>query len=686
MGSSEPGRYVEADAHRLAVIVHPLEVAVAYFRGKRDADLRAARLESMNRVLVKLGTGGAPEHLAAGFLAECRALFDCEHASVHLSDAGGGIRLLARDSSLSATTLSIADQAQVIPISRPTTFADLRNANERVAGQDALLAANLLSGMEVPLIVRGDQIGWVALWATGTDRFTEDDLDALTTLTRPLAISLERASAITSLAESELKYRSLVDQAEEMIFLFDGATLQILDANRYTERALGYTRDELLGLTVDNVVSTGAEDVRATVRLTIQQGEVHFADREYRRKDGSLMDVDVIASLVTFGGREAVLALVRDVSERKAMQAQLMQSQKMESLGLMAGNLAHDFNNLLTTILGFAGLLKRSPNMDIDERENLALIEDAARRAADLTGRLLAFARGGLVRFGQVDLRAVVDDTLRLAAPALHGNLEVTTTLPSDGVRVEGDASQIQQALLNIILNAKDAMPEGGRIVVTLHAKDETAIISVADNGPGMSAETRRRIFEPFYTTKPIGSGTGLGMAITYGIVQGHHGDITLETALGVGTTFTIVLPLLTSAGSPVSGPNFATGDGNLILVVDDDAMVRRTTSATLAELGYNVVEAPGGATAVQVVKARPDRISAVLLDLVMPGMTGSETFRALTAIRPDLPVIVCTGYAADAHIDIDVKRRIAGLVQKPFTAERLGRALAEAGVLPTRR
>ena len=193
------------------------------------------------------------------------------------------------------------------------------------------------------------------------------------------------------------------------------------------------------------------------------------------------------------------------------------------------------------------------------------------------------------------------------------------------------------------------------------------------------------RIFEPFYTTKAPGSGTGLGMAITYGIVQGHHGDITVESEPGRGTTFTLSFPLAPGE-QDAAGDAFNAGDGNLVLVVDDDPMVRRALAATLGELGYNVVEAPGGATAVEIVRARPDRFAAVLLDLVMPGMTGSETFRALTAIRPDLPVVVCTGYAADSHIDTDVKRRIAGLIQKPFTAERLARALEAAGARPRRR
>jgi CheY-like chemotaxis protein len=199
----------------------------------------------------------------------------------------------------------------------------------------------------------------------------------------------------------------------------------------------------------------------------------------------------------------------------------------------------------------------------------------------------------------------------------------------------------VQQALLNIVLNARDAMP-GGDDLDPARTGRHDAVLTIADSGPGMDEETRTRIFEPFFTTKPSGSGTGLGMAITYGIVQGHHGDIALESAPGKGTRFTIRLPLLRAASAVpmIAGP----GEGNLVLVVDDDEMVRRATTATLWQLGYSVAASAGGAVAVELVRARPDRFSAVLLDLVMPGMTGSETFHELAAIRPDIPVIVCTG------------------------------------------
>jgi PAS domain S-box-containing protein len=692
LASRAPHKFSDADARELAQIVQPLGVAISFFRGRREAEQRTLRLEYTNRILTRLSAGGTAEHLAAGFLAECRVLFQCPHAmAFSFEQAKQTARLLGVDSDIAPADLVAGSPVSDVKAKRifaqggPELIRDARTESEGTGFHEQLIDAGLYSVIRAPLIVRDTVHGAVSLWARGTNAFGSEDADLLGTLTRPFAVALEKAAALQSLGESELKYRSLVAQAEEMIFQFDSETRAILDANQYTSRALGYSPQELLTMRLDDIIDAQDGTVAENIAQTLETGELHLVDRHYRRKDGLLLDVDMVASLVSYGGRQAVLVLARDVSERKAFQRQLMQGQKMESLGTMAGHVAHDFNNLLTTILGFAGLLKRSTNMDTEERENLALIEDAARRAGDLTGHLLSFARGGLVRVGPVDLRTVVADTMRLAEPSLHSALRATTTLPSTAVMVEGDSGQLQHAIFNIVSNARDAMPEGGKIDIKLETDGVTATLVIADNGPGMDDETRTRIFEPFYTTKPLGTGTGLGMSITFGIIQGHHGDIAVQTRKGKGTTFTITLPLLPAESHAGSIDIFNAGDGNLVLVVDDDEMVRRTTSATLAALGYNVVEAPGGATAVEIVRARPERFSVVLLDLVMPGMTGSETFRALTAIRPDLPVVVCTGYAADAHIDTDVKRRIAGLVQKPFTGERLARALVAAGAMPTR-
>ena len=363
----------------------------------------------------------------------------------------------------------------------------------------------------------------------------------------------------------------------------------------------------------------------------------------------------------------------------------LGQSQKMEALGSMAGMIAHDFNNLLTTILGYTSIVKNAGRLHQDDRECLDEVEEAAHRAADLTGRLLAFARGGLTQTGALDLRAVIADTLRLVEPALNKRVRVTVELPDEAVAVDGDEGQLQQAIMNILLNARDAMPDGGDVSIRLTQGDDWASLHIRDNGPGMDAHTVERIFDPFFTTKPKGSGTGLGMSITYGIVKGHGGAISLDTAPGQGTAFHLSFPALRRLPEAHDPEAMAAVEQDLVLVVDDDDMVRRTTMATVAHLGYNVVDAPSGRVAIELVRARPERFGVVLLDLVMPELTGAQTFKELRKLRPNLPVIICTGYAADDHMDDTVRRDIAGLIHKPFMPERIAEALAKVGARKAR-
>jgi signal transduction histidine kinase len=231
-------------------------------------------------------------------------------------------------------------------------------------------------------------------------------------------------------------------------------------------------------------------------------------------------------------------------AERERIQRQLLEGQKMESLGAMAGAIAHDFNNRLTTILGFAGLVKRSPGLSDVDREHLGYLEESARQAATLTWQLLTFARGGMVAFQRIDLRDVVRSALASAAPALVPPLRVVVEMPGEPVETEGDAAQLEQALLSVILNARDAITGAGEVRVTLTVADGHAEVRVADTGSGMDEETRLRAFEPFFTTKAAGVGTGLGLAITYGVVQAHGGWVRVASNVGEGTTVTIELPL----------------------------------------------------------------------------------------------------------------------------------------------
>ncbi|MGE5595404.1 MAG: ATP-binding protein [Hyphomicrobiales bacterium] len=455
-----------------------------------------------------------------------------------------------------------------------------------------------------------------------------------------------------------------------ILTLAEGAALITLDLDR--EQVLGQDLRQQLAR-YPEIVKNMERALRGESFSALEEFRGHTFEAFYEPLRDETGEVIGMAGVAT------------DVTERRRQDMSVAQAQKMESLGVMAGSVAHDFNNLLTAILGFAGLLKLSPSLDPRDREQLFHIEQAARRGADIAGRLLSFSRGGLARFVPVDLRDVVQETARLVSPTLPDRVRLALDLPARPLMVEGDDGQLQQALLNIVLNARDALGDAGTIEVHIAADGGRAKVVVRDDGPGIDEATRRRIFEPFFTTKQPGSGTGLGLAITYGIVRGHRGDIAIDSEVGAGTAFTITFPLLAAEDHHVHAETDP-GEGNLVLLVDDDELVRRSTSATLSNLGYNVVEVGNGALAVDLVRARPARFAAVLLDLVMPGMTGREVFHAIAGVRPDLPIVVCTGYAADAHIDDAMKRSIAGLLQKPFTPQRLSEMLLSVGARPTRR
>ncbi|HKS91253.1 MAG TPA: ATP-binding protein, partial [Tepidiformaceae bacterium] len=680
VASRRPGALTDADALELREISRPLAVAIGYFERRQESERRATRLEVTNRALEALTYAGTPGELASAFLRECEALFDSAYGLVVQWDPDGRARVVAADGPAAVTpdeALAGLDKQQLR--SGPIAL-DVSQAGDQRAG---LEAAGLRHGLSAPLMAGGEARGAVVIWTRQQQPLAADDLALVATLTRPLSIAIERAAAGAALSESESKYRSLIAQADEMIYVFDGETLEILEANAYGSRILGYTDDELCAMKTTDIIDDTVDHIRANVRRALDEGEARLPARPYRRRDGSIVVMDVVTSMIAFEGRQAILVMGRDVSERHVIEQRLIQGQKMEALGQMAGNVAHDFNNLLTTVLGFAGLLKRAPGMDETALEHLGLIEDAARRAADLSSRMLSFARGGLVKFGPVDLRAVIEQTLRLAEAGLSSAITVRSRLPAKPVIVEGDAGQLQQALLNIVINARDAMPHGGMLTVRLREAGDGCVLSIADTGMGMTEETRMRLFEPFYTTKPAGSGTGLGMAITYGIVQGHHGSIAVTTAPGHGTTFSIHLPLLDMEQLPEPPLAPEPGSGRThgaVLVVDDDDLVRRTMTATLVDMGYTVVAASGGAEALELVKAGPERFAAVVLDLVMAGMSGSATFHALQDVRKDLPVIICTGFADDEHVDIGVQRGAAAVIYKPFNPDGLARALQLAG------
>jgi signal transduction histidine kinase/ActR/RegA family two-component response regulator len=416
---------------------------------------------------------------------------------------------------------------------------------------------------------------------------------------------------------------------------------------------------------------------------------------EEERSDGSLERAIHARLFPVFDRNDRlvnVVAMFEDVTDKQKLEEQLFQSQKMESIGLLAGGIAHDFNNILGGILGYASYLKTGINKDEKIYAHLETIERSALRAAELTSKLLAFARGGKYNVRPIDVNSVVDETLRLLRGSFDKSIMIEEALTKPLPSVEADAGQLQQVLMNLCVNARDAMPGGGRLVVRTTVLDEPddflraqptirpqkyVCATVADSGVGIDRVIISRIFEPFFTTKEKGKGTGLGLATVYGIVKNHSGFIDVQSEIGTGTTFTVYLPAVAEKAVSIDqGPRTARGGRETILIVDDEDMIRMLAKDLLGSKGYTVLEACNGPDALRMYAADGARIDLVILDMAMPGMDGREVFDRLKDQNPNVRTILSTGYAEDDRAREMMSQGVRAFVQKPYRAEEFAAAV----------
>jgi len=385
--------------------------------------------------------------------------------------------------------------------------------------------------------------------------------------------------------------------------------------------------------------------------------------------------------------------LRREQAERARAEAEIqsIESRQLELVGRLAAGVAHDFNNNLTAIMGCAELLKREASNRPELVELVDGVMQASQRSAELTRQLLAYSRKAQMLLAPTDLHRLVRDTVSILRRSTDPKVKVLAELTADVPVVAADGPLLESALLNLLVNACDAMPDGGTLMIRTSAASvpprsgadvsatRAVLLEIADTGRGMKKDILPHIFDPFFTTKPVGRGTGLGLAAVAGTVKAHGGTIEVESELGRGTTFRVVLPC--SDESPAArheGSSVQRGSGD-ILVVDDDAMVSRTAVAAIKSFGYGVTHAPEGKVALELVEKDPERYRLVLLDLRMPGLSGEQTFDALRAMNPKLRILIWSGYGADQDVAAMLKRGAVGFVQKPYRVAELSRAIADA-------
>ena len=586
---------------------------------------------------------------------------------------------------------------------------------------DAHVAGNT-QAYEAEYRCRTKQGGW--MWLLGRGKVVERNADgsprrmtgvhiditerkqAEETRARLTAIAdAEHLRADAAVRESEERHRLLFEENPIPLLVIDAETLMFLSVNASAVRQYGYSREEFARMSILDI--RPPEDAEIALSRVAAPPEVRSqrsGPYRHRRRDGSIVIVDIVSRDFVFAGRHARLVLAIDITEQRRLEEQLRQSQKIEAVGQLAGGIAHDFNNLLTVIKGNVELALHQLPPAVPLRNDLEQVGHAASRAALLTRQLLAFSRKQVLQPAVLDLTEVVAEAERMLRRVIGEDITFVTELAPTVSRVTADRGQIEQVLVNLVVNARDAMPAGGVLTVatgdmTLSTTGAAArgvvpgpyvTLRVSDTGVGMDDATRSRIFEPFFTTKPLGRGTGLGLATVHGVVHQSGGFVTVESTPRVGTSFTVFLPRATHLENPNSG----TGGGNgiprgseTILLVEDEDEVRTVARRVLVEAGYTVLEAANAAEAIEVFDRSRGAVAMLVSDVVMPGLDGHELSRTLRRRVPTLPTLFVSGYSFDARGDssgfdderflakpydpIELARRVRSILDTPRARQR---------------
>lgn len=506
-------------------------------------------------------------------------------------------------------------------------------------------------------------------------------------------------------AALERRMREIVDNLPSVLYVFDRdgrsmlfnrtmVTLCGLDGVSYR----GRTREEL-GISPEAAAEHRANDLRV-----FETGQPIVAEEGNLQADGPHTYLTVKFPLTADDGSiEAVCGISTDITERKQaeeelekLQRQLNQSQKMEALGQLAGGVAHDFNNILSVIMGYGHMLKMGTGLDNRQQEKVDHIIDAAEKAVQLTGGLLAFSRRQVLTPKTVNLNDIIQNLQKFLTRVIGEDIHLKTILKGVDLPVSVDSGQVEQALINLATNARDAMPQGGLLTFETgiqqidayftHAhgygqEGSYAVVTVADTGCGMDDETRKKIFEPFFTTKERGKGTGLGLAIVYGIVKQHNGFINVYSEPGKGTTCRIYLPLAPQESLPAEKPAGVApprGGSETILVAEDEPNVREMVTGILMDYGYNVLQARDGREAVEQFVAQRDQIALILMDVIMPGQSGKAAADEIRLLQPDARILFSSGYTADFIRNRGVLDNGMELIMKPFQPQELLRKIRE--------
>jgi PAS domain S-box-containing protein len=670
-----------------------------------QAGARANQLGLLLEVNAVLAEALDAEAVLGHILARLRERARLAHASIYLlSPQDHQLRLVAESG------YSSADSHRTLAVDGSGLVAWAARAAEavyspKVAKDPRYLCrdSRVQSEYAVPLLLGQNVLGVLDIESNALDGIRAVTRKLVDQFAAQTALALERSELYKQLRASEERFRSIFEQGRLGLALCN-LKGEFSTVNPAFAHMLGYAPEELRGKDFAEV--THPLDRKASlegVRELLEGKAAQFTlEKRYLRKSGEATWGSIIVSLIRDSAGEPayLLAMIQDINERKRaeeeraqLQQQFFQAQKMGELGALAGGIAHDFNNLLSVMLGFASLLRLRLSPEDPSQEPVRMIEESAEHAADLTHELLGFARPGKPQAKPVRVWEVLDRVVKLVSSTFDRRIRVRTQRAPALPWVEVDPSYLEQAVLNLCINARDAMPEGGTLtletsVVTLGPQDACrpaqcppdryVRIAIRDTGLGMQLQVLQRVFEPFFTTKEPGKGTGLGLAMVDSFVKNHGGFVKVESQPGSGSQFTLHLPALqvSEAHGEARPPSRLQGGSGTVLVVDDEPLVLAFAEEGLKRLGYKVLTAENGQRAVETFAPRVEEIDCVLLDMVMPEINGLETCRRLRELNPRVPVILSSGYSAGSLLPEAREAGVSDFIGKPYTLEALSQAL----------
>ena len=677
--------------------------------------LRELELKLHNQTSQALNSSLNLDQVLVTVLEEVRRLMDIVGSSIWLTDAETGDLVCRQATGAYGETLRgwrlapgeglagwVADHDESL-ISQDT-YTDDRHYKK----VDLSIGRDMHSVLTVPLRLKGDVIGVVQVVDMESGRFDESDLRLLETLAGSAAIAIENARLYekgqkeiairrkteAALRESENKYRTVLEANPDSVIVYDMEG-RVTYLNPTFSRIFGWSLEERLGKKMDMFVPEEEWPNAKIMMEKVLAGE-YVSGIETRRytKAGDVIPVSISGAIFNDrnGNSAGTVVNLRDISEHKRLEAQIQHSQKMEAIGTLAGGIAHDYNNLLMGILGNLSLIALDFDSGHPYYTKLKNIEKYVQSGADLTKQLLGFAKGGKYEVKPVDMNDLIEKSSEMFSRTKK-EIRIHKKYQKEIWSVEVDSNQIEQVLLNLYVNAGQAMPGGGEIYlqtsnVTLtqdhdrhfSAKSGNYVkISVKDTGVGMDEITLKRIFDPFFTTKDRSMGTGLGLASAYGIIKNHGGIIDAHSVIGQGSTFDVYLPASSKKIVRKEDMNGEALKGSeTVLLIDDEEIVIDIGGQILERLGYRALTARSGKEAIEIYQANKNKINIVILDVIMPDMGGGETYDRLKKINPDIKVLLSSGYSINGQASEIMNRGCNGFIQKPFNMEQLSRKIRD--------